>query len=130
NSIWFVSASDPDKVTAVLPDLEEFRHHILFLKPKKIDYLALSYPRFSPDGKSLMFRWGGLYLMDLVSKKTKLITNFELPFEQEQGPIDLPSFSPDGKQIAFVLDESGPYFKSTPGIYVINTDGSNLHKIN
>jgi TolB protein len=73
-----------------------------------------SSPRWSPDGKQIVFiSQDEIYLMNADgSKKTKLVSH-----RDRNGKIVLnssPVWSPDGKKIAF----------SSPGLSVINTDGS------
>lgn len=80
-------------------------------------------PRFSPDGQKVIMSLlqdngsANLYMMDLRSRATTRLTT--------TSAIDTSaSFSPDGTQIVFESDRGGK-----PQIYVMNTDGSNQHRI-
>lgn len=80
-------------------------------------------PRFSPDGQKVIMSLlqdngsANLYTMDLRSRATTRLTT--------TSAIDTSaSFSPDGTQIVFESDRGGK-----PQIYVMNTDGSNQHRI-
>src|ERR1051325_4166249 len=52
------------------------------------------------------------------TNRVNLTPNTQLTFE------DAASMSPDGLKIAF-----HGYYNNTPGIYVMNSDGSNLHLV-
>ena len=79
-------------------------------------------PRFSPDGKTVVFSQAidgnsEIWSMDIQTRKTKRITN--------NPDIDTsPSYSPDGANIAFNSDRGGK-----TQIYVMNADGSNKRRI-
>ena len=79
-------------------------------------------PRFSPDGRTLVFSQSvagntDIYTMDVGSGRTSRLTN---------GPgIDTaPSYSPDGRRITFESDRGG-----TQQIYVMNADGSGAQRV-
>lgn len=88
-----------------------------------------SEPAFSADGKTVLYvTWndslaGAIYKLSLLpnSKPVKL-TNAKAIYRQ-------PSFSPDGKWIVFRKEAGnntmGPGFTASPGIYIMNADGSN-----
>ncbi|PPR26963.1 MAG: Protein TolB [Alphaproteobacteria bacterium MarineAlpha9_Bin4] len=62
-------------------------------------------PRFSPDGKNIVFlqyknNKASVYLMNLKSKNTKILGNY-------LGMSFAPRFSPDGKKIIFSLTSRG-----------------------
>jgi len=79
-------------------------------------------PRFSPDGKKLIFTLvkrgnSDIYVMDLRSRSTQRLTT--------DRAIDVsPSFSPDGKKIVFNSDRGG-----SPQLYTMNADGSNVKRL-
>jgi TolB protein len=79
-------------------------------------------PRWSPDGKSLLWvssRDGNpeLYRKDLSEAKVTRLTS-EIAFDLH------PAWSPDGKSIAFSSGRSG-----RQKIYVMNADGSGVRKL-
>jgi len=72
----------------------------------------------SPDGKTLLFESGAsgtssFYTMDLETLQTKYLADGDQPF-----------WSPDGSKIFFRT-----YEKNIAGIYVMNSDGSNIQRI-
>lgn len=74
-------------------------------------------PAFSPDGLTIAFASGAIYLQRIDSENAVKLTN---------GPASdvCPRFSPDGKRIAFArAQEKGV------GIYTISIDGKNERKI-
>jgi len=79
-------------------------------------------PRFSPDGKNLIFTLikkgnSDIYVMNLRSRSTKRLTT--------DRAIDVsPSFSPDGRRIVFNSDRGG-----SPQLYTMNADGSNVKRL-
>jgi len=83
-------------------------------KPYKLDQSA----EWSPDGKSIVFsRNGDIVVVNEFGKGLKRLTRGRA--------IDVsPTWSPDGKKIAFVSDRRG-----SPGIYVMNSDGTNVRRI-
>ena len=79
-------------------------------------------PRFSPDGKHVIFSqtqggYSSLYVMDIRTKKIERLTN-------SPGIDTSPCYSPDGTQIVFNSDRGGHR-----ELYVMNKDGSNPHRI-
>ncbi|MDR2412227.1 MAG: Tol-Pal system beta propeller repeat protein TolB [Holosporales bacterium] len=79
-------------------------------------------PRYSPDGKSLIFsvaRKGvsSIYTFDLQTRKTRRLTNSNC--------IDTsPCYSPDGRQIVFNSDRGG-----SQQLYVMDADGGNVRRL-
>jgi Tol biopolymer transport system component len=77
------------------------------------------FPAWSPDGSQIVFSRvegnDGTYVMDTDGSDEQQLLSFGV-FE--------PAWSPDGTRIAFGSDHEG-----FQGIYVINADGGNLHKL-
>jgi len=79
-------------------------------------------PRFSPDGKSIVF----------VSRRDDDMEIYHMRADGSEQTrltkspgIDIhPSYSPDGKRIAFTSNRDGKY-----EIYVMNADGSNVRRV-
>lgn len=92
------------------------------------------YPRFSPDGKSILFAMTAapgelesyapfeLHIMELETHDTRQITNLYLHIEE-------PRYSPDGKQIVFLVDPTPFSRRSRYELWVVNSDGSALRRI-
>ncbi|MFC7441675.1 DPP IV N-terminal domain-containing protein [Laceyella putida] len=81
-----------------------------------------SSPRWSPDGKKIVFAKsdGNLYLIEVASKKVKALTQVNEGVHHAE-----PDWSPDGSKIVFhSSDQSG-----FTHIYSMNTDGSNVKKL-
>ena len=80
-------------------------------------------PRFSPDGQRvIMSLQNGRQLGDLRDGSAHAARRRQLT---PGNAIDTsPSYSPDGRQIVFETDRDG-----TQEIYVMNSDGSNPHRI-
>jgi Tol biopolymer transport system component len=86
-------------------------------------------PTFSADGKQVAFvfwddeQGGGIRIFDLNTNEIKNVTD-------EKGIYRTPTFAPDGKKIAFrrqdADDELGNAYTKKPGIYHINTNGTDL----
>jgi len=84
------------------------------------------FPRFSPDGKTIVFFRNGreLRLLDLAAKSTRLLLQGELsraPF----GDSDDVAFSSDGAWLA--VTESGP--KGFTTVHVVRAGGGSEHQI-
>ena len=87
---------------------------------------------FSKDGLSVLYvTWndenmGAIWKYDFKTKKSVKITN-------EKGIYRTPKFSPDGKKIVYLKDygnsDMGFTHSTNPGIYIMNTDGTESKKI-
>ena len=72
----------------------------------------LRYPSISPDGKSVVFSYGGnLYIVDSQGGEAKQITSHPA---YDYAPV----WSPDGKTIAFASDRFGNF-----DIYTVSING-------
>jgi Tol biopolymer transport system component len=99
------------------------------LKSKELKMLGIgSFPKISPDGKSIAFikydldknkskETGTLWIMTIDGDSQKQITNINL------GYATSPNWSPDGKNIIFQLTKKN---KEDSDIYVIDINGENL----
>lgn len=82
-------------------------------------------PTVSPDDAQLAYLWdsgghGNLWVEDLKSRELRQLT-----FERDPGiTIGVPLWSPDGSSIAFAVTRT----RGDVSYWVINPDGSNLHK--
>jgi TolB protein len=79
-------------------------------------------PRFSPDGKKIAYlsfsnKKPTVYLLDLLSKKEKILGNFS-------GMSFAPRFSPDGKKLIFSLTKKG-----STNIFIQNLDENNINQV-
>ncbi len=84
-------------------------------------------PSYSKNGNKMVYvSWddeemGAIYIMDVASKRKTKVTS-------KKGIYRTPRFSPDGKQIVFRKEggngHQGFVHTKNPGIYTINTDGS------
>lgn len=75
-------------------------------------------PRWSPDGKKLVFvRSGDIYVHDLSSGSETLLTGFSTS-------SFFPDWSPDGTRIVFDTDYQDP--RRAHAIWLIQSDGTNL----
>jgi Tol biopolymer transport system component len=78
-------------------------------------------PVFSPDGKKIMYiQYGAIMVMDIEGKNPTPITSRETGWS--------PSWSPDGKQIVFTRTDLKRSKKVPRSIWIINSDGTNLHQ--
>jgi Tol biopolymer transport system component len=101
------------------------------LKTKELKMLGIgSFPKISPDGKSIAFvkydldkskskETGTLWIMTIDGDSQKQITNVNL------GYATSPNWSPDGKNIIFQLTKKN---KEDSDIYVIDINGENLRQ--
>jgi Tol biopolymer transport system component len=79
-------------------------------------------PRFSPDGKKVVFvsrrtKNNDIWMTDLKGGMNSQLTSS--PKDDEN-----PSFSPDGKHIVFAANRTGNY-----DLWVMDTDGSNVRQL-
>ena len=79
-------------------------------------------PRFSPDGKKVMFSRTTRGNTDIY--ETNLATNEASRITRNRAIDTAPTYSPDGKSIAFESDRSG-----TTQIYTMNLRGGNVSRI-
>jgi Tol biopolymer transport system component len=85
-------------------------------------------PAWSPDSSQIAFhRTSGLWVIGADGSGLHQLTS---------GPDDHPSWSPYGKTIAFASDRDDPYANAGElqdqaylELYLVNTDGSNLHPL-
>jgi Tol biopolymer transport system component len=81
-------------------------------------------PSWSPDGRQIAF-WGGpgrsqIYVINANGTNMRPLTTDNLmPYENIHS-----AWSPDGSRIAFSSNRDGDY-----DIYVMNSDGSNVHRV-
>ena len=81
-------------------------------------------PEWSPDGMRIAFTCGyGICVMNADGSQKKRLTRNN---GDGRGVGSGPTWSPDGRQIAFVRCARGC---THPTIYVMNADGSGLHKL-
>lgn len=90
---------------------------------------SIHHPRWSPDGKSILFTCaedpldqtkGGLFLIEPTGSNLRKILENITRYGIE------PSWSPDGKKIAFNYDFED---KGADDIYIMNVDGSGLKRV-
>jgi Tol biopolymer transport system component len=89
-------------------------------------------PRFTPDGKSILFlrRDGDLYRIDADGTNLKRLTEgnkyveFRLSPMDSHGSTDGPDLSADGKRIAFIALADG-----VPNVFTVNMDGTNRKQL-
>ncbi len=89
-------------------------------------------PAFSPDGNSIVYvGWsdlekGSIYRVPLSGGTPVKITD-------EKAIYRTPSFSPNGRQIVFAREsgnfDQGFNYTKDPGIYMMNSDGSDMKKV-
>ncbi|WP_337040344.1 TolB family protein [Emticicia sp. 17c] len=101
------------------------------LKTNELKMIGVgSFPRISPDGKSVAFirydldkkkskETGTLWIMSLDGESPKQITNASL------GYATSPNWSPDGKKLIFQLTKKN---KEDSDIYTIDINGENLRQ--
>jgi Tol biopolymer transport system component len=79
------------------------------------------YPRFSPDGKRLVFTWmmaqrHGIFVMDLDGGRQRPVLGVAL------GTVASPCWSPDGKEVAVITYELQPRNRAAASARVIVCD--------
>lgn len=126
-SMCIIPLENPINLESVIPVLDECETEFSLIRPSSCNNPELLKPMFSPEGSSLLFKWKGinksreyedLFAMDLKTHKVRKITRMR--------PLLIdPSFSHDGSKIVF---STLNYF-SNPELWIMNSDGSNLHVI-
>lgn len=89
-------------------------------------------PRFTPDGKGILFlrRDGDLYRVDADGTNLKRLTEgnkyveFRLSPKDSHGSTDGPDLSGDGKRVAFIALADG-----VPNVFTVNIDGTNRKQL-
>jgi Tol biopolymer transport system component len=89
-------------------------------------------PRFTPDGKTIIFlrRDGDIYRIDPDGTNLRRLTEgnryveFKLSAGDRHGSTDGPEISPDGRRIAYLAVKDG-----VPNVHVMNVDGSEPHQV-
>lgn len=84
------------------------------------------YPKFSPDGKQVVFttwndeKLGSVRVLDLASGKETIVSD-------QAGKFKDASFSPNGKQVAYSKTAGGylttPWYSLNNGVYLASSDG-------
>lgn len=117
-----------DRITTAVSRNDGTRRHLLPLPPGT---LQLGPGAWSPDGSHIAFEgWddtdaarNGLYVALANGHDLRRVTHAPEPGH------DLPmDFSPDGRRIAFLRPQPGTQDPTGP-VYVVNTDGSQLHRV-
>ncbi|MDD5226445.1 MAG: hypothetical protein PHV97_04575 [Candidatus Omnitrophica bacterium] len=133
---WTVPIHDPGARKSFRPDLKKYldkekKSHF----DEKNMYQFLSQPHFSHDGKYIVFVWGEdkckrggnyeleLYKMDFQTDTILKLTHFDQM-------VTSPKISFDDQEIVFMLDPTWPRGKAPFEIWLVNSDGTNPHRIN
>lgn len=119
--ISYVSAKSGNKEIWVMDYDGSNQHDITRLRT-----IALT-PRWSPDASRIAFTCyvpgrNGITSAQICVYSTAL--SHLISFPRFRGTNSSPAWSPDGQQIAFMSSQNGD-----PEIYVINSDGTRLHRI-
>jgi Tol biopolymer transport system component/imidazolonepropionase-like amidohydrolase len=90
------------------------------------------HPAFSPDGRSVVYTTfddealGSVRVAPLARGHGQVLT-------RAPGHYVEPAFSPDGRRVAFRKITGGhltsPTWSEKPGLYVVDADGNNLHRV-
>jgi TolB protein len=110
NTFWLIPIYNPEEWKPLRPNNQ------------KGDFYD---PRFSPDGRSILFTWWsrpGIYIMDLQTNEYKQLA-------MSCRVVESPSFSYDGTKIVFVNVLKEKWEKEKYELWQVNTDGSDLRRI-
>lgn len=137
DGFWMFSIDQPQVKKLVAPNLsvELLPHPSLNWCRSKSPFCnyTLYNPRFSPDGKLILFKLfiliklrnynsvdgEAIVIMDLESKKTKILAKSNTIMEAV--------FSPDGSEILYVCDKIG--YRDVYELWLIKVDGTGAHRI-
>ena len=127
--LWSALAPDGERITTAIVRADGSQPQLI---PLREPSLNLGPGAWSPDGKQMAFEgWddsnpqrNGVHIADVpdATNRVRLTRN---PLNTHDVPMD---FSPDGSRIVFVRAEPAEdaFFGS---LYVVNVDGSGLHRI-
>jgi len=111
-----------------LRDLERDTHRRLTDQDEHWEF----YPRFSPDGRSVVYTtWhdeqlGSVRVTPIGRGRTRTVSD-------EPGHYIEPSFSPDGERVVFVRTSGGyltsPAWSERTGLYVAEADGDGMRRV-
>jgi TolB protein len=132
----------PFEIWSVGPDGSDLRRIDLNCPVPADQICDVSTPAWSPDGKRIAFNqaygkvkyisgveWievGALSVADADGSNVRQLTQLKRPTASEDGQ---PVWSPNGRQIAFVRLNSTAQPRNRHAIFVINADGTGVHRI-